>query len=428
MNMATQSDFARAIGVVRHRHRRTAIAVALASVALVGLGASKLIASDSVAAAAPPPPAVTVALPVTRQVDEWDDYIGRFAPSKSVEIRPRVSGALTGIFFKDGEIVKQGQLLFRIDPRPFAAALAEARAKEASALSSVQLAKSALARATRLIADDAVSAEEIDTLRANLRAAEAAVGATQAQVTARALDVEFTEVHSPITGRISDRRADIGNLVAGGEASSATLLTTVYALDPIYFSFDGSEALYLKARRDAEAAKARTGGGLPVEPVQIQLQDETGYRWKGRIDFSDNRLDPGAGTIRGRAIVANPGYFLTPGMFGNMRLASGATRAALLVPDSAIGTDQARKIVQIVGKDNIVATRAVVLGPVIDGLRIVRSGLQPGDRVIVEGMQNATPGSPVTPRTTTATAVAAAEPAQSPDSAAPIAAQATFTR
>ena len=194
MKMAAQSDFARAIDVVRHRHRRTAIAVALASVALIGLGASKLVASDPVVAAAPPPPAVTVALPVTRQVEEWDDYIGRFAPSKSVEIRPRVSGALTGIFFKDGEIVRQGQLLFRIDPRPFAAALAEARAKEASALSSVQFAKSALARATRLIADDAVSAEEIDTLRANLRAAEAAVGATRAQVTARALDVEFTEV------------------------------------------------------------------------------------------------------------------------------------------------------------------------------------------------------------------------------------------
>ncbi|QYE33927.1 efflux RND transporter periplasmic adaptor subunit [Polymorphobacter sp. PAMC 29334] len=418
MKMAAQSDFARAIDIVRHRHRRTAIGVALASVALIGLGASKLIAHDPVVAAAPPPPAVTVALPVTRQVDEWDDYIGRFAPSKSVEIRPRVSGALTGIFFRDGEIVKQGQLLFRIDPRPFAAALAEARAKEASARSSVQLAKSALARATRLIADDAVSAEEIDTLRANLRAAEAAVGATQAQVTARALDVEFTEVRSPITGRISDRRADIGNLVAGGEASSATLLTTVYALDPIYFSFDGSEALYLKARRDGDAAKDR---------VEIQLQDESGYRWKGRIDFSDNRLDPGAGTIRGRAIVANPGYFLTPGMFGNMRLASGATRAALLVPDTAIGTDQARKVVQIVGPDNIVSTRAVVLGPVIDGLRIVRSGLKPGDRVIVEGMQNATPGSPVTPRTATAVAIASAAPVQTPDSAAPIAAQATFS-
>ncbi len=418
MKMAAQSDFARAIDVVRHRHRRTAIAVALASVALIGLGASKLVASDPVVAAAPPPPAVTVALPVTRQVEEWDDYIGRFAPSKSVEIRPRVSGALTGIFFKDGEIVRQGQLLFRIDPRPFAAALAEARAKEASALSSVQFAKSALARATRLIADDAVSAEEIDTLRANLRAAEAAVGATRAQVTARALDVEFTEVRSPITGRISDRRADIGNLVAGGEASSATLLTTVYALDPIYFSFDGSEALYLKARRDGDAAKDR---------VEIQLQDESGYRWKGRIDLSDNRLDPGAGTIRGRAIIANPGYFLTPGMFGNMRLASGATRAALLIPDTAIGTDQARKVVQIVGKDNIVATRAVVLGPVIDGLRIVRSGLAPGDRVIVEGMQNATPGSPVTPRTASATTIASAAPVQSPDSAAPIAAQATFS-
>ena len=419
MNMIGHSEFKQAIKAARTRHRRTAIAIALGTVALIGVGTAKFAGGTAPAAAAPPPPAVTVAVPLLRQVDEWDDYIGRFAPSKSVEIRPRVSGALTGIYFKDGEIVKQGQLLFRIDPRPFAAALAEAKAREASALSSVQLAKSALARATRLIADEAVSAEEIDTLRANLRAAEAAVGATRAQVTARALDVEFTQVRSPITGRVSDRRADVGNLVAGGEASSATLLTTVYALDPIYFSFDGSEALYLKARRDGDSAKDR---------VEIQLQDETDYRWKGKVDFSDNRIDPGAGTIRGRAIVANPGYFLTPGMFGSMRLASGATRAALLVPDSAIGTDQARKVVQVVGKDNVVITQAVVLGPVIDGLRIVRSGLKPSDRVVVQGMQNAAPGARVTPRTTTAAAIASADPVATADSAAPIAAQATFSR
>ena len=417
MNMIGHSEFAQVLKRTRTRHRRTAIAAVLAAVALVGIGTVRFVGGTAPAAAAPSPPPVTIALPLQRQVDEWDDYIGRFAPSKAVEIRPRVSGALTGIYFKDGEIVKQGQLLFRIDPRPFAAALAEAKAREASAVSSVQLAKSALARASRLIPDEAVSAEEIDTLRAALRSAEAAVGAARAQVQARALDVEFTQVRSPITGRISDRRADVGNLVAGGEASSATLLTTVYALDPIYFSFDGSEALYLKARRDGDTTKDR---------VEIQLQDETGYRWKGKIDFSDNRLDPGAGTIRGRAIIANPDYFLTPGMFGNMRLASGATRSALLVPDSAIGTDQARKVVQIVGPNNVVATRAVVLGPVIDGLRIVRSGLAPGDRVVVQGMQNATPGAAVTPRLTTAAVVASAEPAQVPEATAPIAAQATF--
>ncbi|WP_419813778.1 efflux RND transporter periplasmic adaptor subunit [Glacieibacterium sp.] len=417
MNMIGHSDFVTAIRATKRQHRQTAIALVLGAAALLAVGVAKFGGNGAPAQAAPPPPAVSVAVPLLRQVDEWDDYIGRFAPSKAVDIRPRVSGALTGIFFKDGEIVKQGQLLFRIDPRPFAAALAEARAREASAASSVLLAKSALARSTRLIADEAVSAEEIDTLRANLRAAEAAVGAARAQVTARALDVEFTEVRAPITGRVSDRRADVGNLVAGGEAASATLLTTVYALDPIYFSFDGSEALYLKARRDGDATKDR---------VEIQLQDETGYRWKGRIDFSDNRLDPGAGTIRGRAIVANPGYFLTPGMFGNMRLASGATRTALLVPDSAIGTDQARKVVQVVGPNNVVATRTVVLGPVIDGLRIVRSGLTASDRVVVQGLQNATPGGSVTPRDTTVAAIAATEPPAVSDAAAPIAAQATF--
>ncbi|GGE03287.1 MexE family multidrug efflux RND transporter periplasmic adaptor subunit [Polymorphobacter glacialis] len=415
MNMTVQSDFSRAIDRARRRPNRVGVAIILGTTALIAIGAAKLAGSAAPAQAALPPPGVTVAVPLVRQVNEWDDYIGRFAPSKSVEIRPRVSGALTGIFFTDGEIVRQGQLLFRIDARPFAAALAEAKARESSALSSVQLAHSALARATRLIADEAVSAEEIDTLRAALRAAEAAVGAARAQVTARALDVEFTEVRSPITGRISDRRADIGNLVAGGEANSATLLTTVYALDPIYFSFDGSEALYLKAHRGGDATNDR---------VEIQLQDETGYRWKGRVDFSDNRIDPGAGTIRGRAIIANPGYFLTPGMFGNMRLASGPTRSALLVPDSAIGTDQARKTVQVVGADNIVAIHPVVLGPVIEGLRIVRSGLKPTDRVIVQGMQNAIPGAPVTPKTTTA--AASADDTMTLDSTAPIAAQATF--
>ena len=415
MNMVGHSDFVTAIRKTKLRHRRGAVMLTIGAVALVGICTVKLTAGAAPVASAPPPLAVTVATPLLRQVDEWDDYVGRFAPSKSVEIRPRVSGALTGIFFKDGEIVRQGQLLFRIDPRPFQAALAEARAREASALSSVQLAQSALTRASRLIADEAVSAEEIDTLRAAVRAASASVGGARAQVRARALDVEFTEVRSPISGRVSDRRADVGNLVASGEATTATLLTTVYALDPIYFTFDGSEALYLKAKR---------GGDKTASRVEIQLQDEVGYRWKGRIDFSDNRLDPGAGTIRGRAIIANPSNFLTPGMFGNMRLGAGATRSALLVPDSAIGTDQARKVVQVVGSDNVVTTRAVTLGPVIDGLRIIRGGLKPSDRVVIDGLQNATPGSPVTAQTGNIDAVATAVAVQS--ASAPVASQATF--
>jgi RND family efflux transporter MFP subunit len=189
---------------------------------------------------------------------------------------------------------------------------------------------------------------------------------------------------------VSDRRIDAGNLVAAGEGAASTLLTTINALDPIYFTFDGSEALYLKGLRNRQA-----GGPAPVE---IKLQDETGYRWKGRIDFADNGLDQKSGTIRGRAVLANPDYFLTPGMFGNMRLSSGAKTNALLVPDTAVQTDQARKTLLVVGSDGNVAVNEIKLGPVIDGLRVVRSGLKPTDRVVIVGTQMAMPGTKVDPR------------------------------
>lgn len=394
------------------RSRWSRGALLLLPIALVAGVGARLVQGDA-PAAVPPPPLVTVALPLQRDVTEWDDYVGRFAPSKAVELRPRVSGALTGIYFQDGSVVRKGQLLFRIDPRPFQAALAEARARDASARSALLLARSALARATRLIADEAVAAAEVDELRAGVRAAEAAVAGAQAQVRARALEVEFTEVRAPIGGRISDRRVDVGNLVAGGDAGSATLLTTVYALDPIYFAFDGSEALYLKSRR---------AGGDAGGAVEIRLQDEPGYRWRGRIDFSDNGI--ASGTIRGRAVIANPDYFLTPGMFGNMRLASAGTHRALLVPDSAIVADQARKTVQVVGRGNVVTLKPVELGPLVDGLRVIRSGLSPADRVVIAGIQNAMPGAPVRPRLGRADVVRAAAPA--PQNRAPIASQATF--
>ena len=223
----------------------------LVPIAAAGI-AYGLIDRDAPAVAAPPPPSVTVARPLVREVNEWDDYVGRFEPSRSVEVRPRVSGAVTAIHFTDGAIVQKGQLLFTIDPRPFAASLAEARAGLASAQSDVALARANLDRANRLVADDAVSKSDVDQLNARLRAATAALAAAQARVRARALDVEFTQVRAPIAGRISDRRIDAGNLVAAGDANG-TLLTTINALDPIYFTFDGSEALFLKTKRAAAA-------------------------------------------------------------------------------------------------------------------------------------------------------------------------------
>ena len=362
-------------------------AVIATPIALVLAGAAMTNRSVP-AVAAPPPPTVTVATPLVRNVSEWDDYIGRFEPSRSVEVRPRVSGAVTGIHFRDGEIVHQGQLLFTIDPRPFTAALAEARAGLASAQSDLELARADLGRAERLLAAEAVSQSDVDRLRARVRAAQAALAGAEARVRARSLDVEFTQVRAPISGRISDRRVDAGNLVSAGEGAAGTLLTTINALDPIYFSFDGSEALFLKAKRAQEA-------GDKASTVEIRLQDETDYRWKGELDFTDNGLDPKSGTIRGRAVLRNPGLFLTPGMFGNMRLSSGGTATALMVPDTAIQTDQARKTLLVVGKDGAVVAKPVVLGPLVDGLRVIRSGLERQDRVVIAGTQMAMPGAPV---------------------------------
>jgi RND family efflux transporter MFP subunit len=397
------------------RRRLGRIALFAAPVVLAA-SAWSLVHRPESAQAAPPPPTVTVSAPVSREITEWDDYIGRFEASRTVEVRPRVSGAITAIHFRDGEVVRAGQPLFTIDPRPYAAALAEARAGVASARSDLALARADLDRAARLVAVDAVSKSEVDRLRARVQAAGAALAAANARVRSRALDMEFTLVRAPISGRISDRRVDAGNLVAAGEGPSSTLLTVINALDPIYFAFDGSEALFLKAKRSGAGAGA---------PVQVRLQDESDYRWKGRLDFTDNGLDTRSGTIRGRAVLANPGLFLTPGMFGNMRLASAGKARALLVPDSAISTDQARKVVLVVGRDGSVAARPVTLGPVVDGLRVIRSGLSPEDRVVISGIQMAAPGAKVQ---AVAGRIAAEAPPPGPSVAAPLAGEATLTR
>lgn len=389
-------------------------------IALVVAGGYALSTRDNAAVAAPPLPVVTVAAPLVRDITQWDDYVGRFEASRAVEVRPRVSGQLVGVHFTDGQIVRKGQLLFTIDARPFNAALAEARADAASARSDLELARVNLARANRLIADEAVSQSDLDQLNARVRAASAALAAADARVRSRSLDVEFTQVRAPIGGRISDRRVDSGNLVAAGEGAGGSLLTTINALDPIYFNFDSSEALFLKAQRERQA------GGAAAQQVEIRLQDESDYRWKGRVDFSDNAINANSGTLRVRAVIDNPDYFLTPGMFGNMRLAQGGTVSALLVPDAAVRTDQARKQLFVVGKDGTVAARPVETGPLVAGLRVIRSGLKAGDRVVVQGIQFAQPGAKVTAKPTTIQPKAApAGPAGA--SQPPAASQATLT-
>jgi multidrug efflux system membrane fusion protein len=349
-----------------------------------------LLRGASAPAAAPPLAVVTVATPLQREITEWDEYIGRFEASRSVELRPRVSGQVTAVHFRDGQFVLQGQPLFTIDPRPYQAALAEAQAGVATARSDLALARSDLDRALRLVADDAIAQSEVDALRARVAAAGASLAAAQARVRSRSLDVEFTTVRAPISGRVSDRRVDPGNLVAAGDGPAATLLTTIVATDPLHFTFDGSEGLFLKSKREGLSRGA---------DVQIRLQDEADFTWRGTLDFTDNALDANSGTIRARAVVRNPDNFLTPGMFGNMRLASGGTERALLVPDTAVQTDQTRKLLLVVGRDGTVAAKEVALGPVIDGgLRVVRGGLEPTDRVVIEGTQMAFPGSKVTAR------------------------------
>jgi RND family efflux transporter MFP subunit len=387
-----------------------------APIALVVWGGYEIVHRGSPAVAAPPPPTVTVATPMTRAITKWDEYVGRFEASKTVEVRPRISGAITGVHFRDGAVVHKGDLLFTIDPRPFAAALAQAKARVASAKSSLDLARADLARALKLVDVDAVSQSDVDQLRAKQQAAQAALAGAQAEVRARALDLSFTQVRAPIGGRISDRRVDAGNLVAGGDGASATLLTTFNALDPIYFSFDASEALFLKTKRAAEE-------GAEPSPVEIKLQDENGYRWKGRLDFTDNGIDPQSGTIRGRAVLDNPDMFLTPGMFGNMRLATGGVTDALLVPDAAIETDQTRKLVVVVGKDGTAQAKPVELGPVLHGLRVIRSGLSPQDRVVISDPELAQPGAKVNVKRGKIEPVKAEVP---PPIALPVTGEATF--
>jgi RND family efflux transporter MFP subunit len=391
--------------------------VGLALIALLAI-AYWFLAGGKQPAAAMPPAEVAVAYPMQRNIVEFDEFTGRFEPSRTVEIRPRVSGQLQSTNFRDGEFVRQGQLLFTIDPRPFAAALAEAQARAAAARTAAALAEAELVRALRLVADEAVSREEVDNLRAAARSAEANIAATEAVVRERALDLEFTRVRAPISGKISYRRVDPGSQIASGAGTTGTLLTTINAVDPIYFAFDVSEGLLLKAQRERAAA-----GGAP-QAVDIRLQDEPDYRWHGRVDFTDNGIDPNSGTIRARAVVANDTGFLTPGMFGSMRLSSGRPVTALLLPDSAVLTDQAGKMVMTIGKNGQPMPVPVVVGPAIDGLRVIKSGLSPDAKVVIRGQQRIMPGVPIQPKLTRISAER--PPAASPVAVEQPAGSATF--
>jgi membrane fusion protein, multidrug efflux system len=375
---------------MRAHASRPFVLIALPAIVLSACGES-----NSARQGDAPPPSVTVSEPLRRTVTEWDEFTGRFQAIDHVSIRPRVSGYLQSAHFQEGTMVKKGDLLFVIDPRPYEAAAEEAQGQLQTAQAQLTFTTRDLERAVELGRTQAVSQQVIDQRRQALQSAEAAVITAEGALKRARLDVEFTQVVSPIDGRIGRKLMTEGNLVSGGD-TSATVLTTVLSLDPIYFYFNIDEQTYLKNSRLRLADQVSSSQGNP-NPVHVALPDDTDFPHEGRMDWIDNELDLGTGTLRGRALLPNPKLLFSPGQFGRVRLVGSAPYEALLLPDTAIGSDQSRKIVYVVGGDNRAETREVKLGRLIDGLRVVREGVKPDDRVVVSGLQRVRAGAPVTP-------------------------------
>jgi len=357
-----------------------AAAGAVAAIVFAGLGLQACTRAEA-QAGPQAPPTVTVASPLVRLEPEWSEHAGRFVAAEAVDVRPRVSGYLQAVHFRDGQYVRKGQLLFTIDPLPFQAQTDRARAELAQAEARLELARSDLRRAETLRAADAISAEEFDARKGAQAQAIAARAAAQAALTGSALDLGYTHVYAPISGRISDRRVDPGNLVQ----NSQTVLTQIVSVDPIHFEFSASDAL-----PPTEAS------GAPRQAL-IWLEGETGFRHAGRLDFVDNRIDAGTGAIRGRVVLDNADGAVRPGQFGRVRVLTSTARPTVLAPDTAIGSDQSRKFVLVVNTKNVVEYRQVELGPQAGALRVVRRGLGPSDRIVINGVQRAQPGQKVTP-------------------------------
>ena len=360
----------------------------------------------------PPPPTVTVAKPVVRAVTDLDEYVGRFVAIDSVEVRARVSGYLDKVHFRDGQLVKQGELLFTIDKRPFENTVAQARANLAQARANLAFAESDLERGRQLVRDRTISEQVFQQRTQAFGSAQASVAANEAAVKQAELDLEFTELRAPVNGRIGDRRVSPGNLVTGGTAGNTTLLATIVSINPIRLEFTMDEASYLRYERFSQSGKEVTGreGGVMVT---LKLIDDKEYARRGYMDFVDNAIDKSSGTIRGRAVFDNPDGVLTPGMFGRVRVPGSPTYNALLLPDAAIGTEQIKKFVYVVDAENKAVTRYVTLGQLTDdGLRVIKDGLDAGDRVIVNGLMRVRPGQKVTPKEEGTAPSAAAASAQ----------------
>jgi RND family efflux transporter MFP subunit len=346
-----------------------------------------------------PPPPVSVSQPIACDVTDYDDYEGRIAALQTVEVRARVRGHLIKINFKDGELVKTGDLLFEIDPRPYKAALDAAEAQKAAAEASLKLAKAEYARSYSLARSNAASREEVDIWTAKQATAAAACRQADAEIEKTQLDLDFTKVVAPISGKISRPQADVGNLVNAG--GGETLLTTIVSVDPMYVYFDVDERSLLRYRRNNLGGKAEGAAHPSLKelkiPVYVGLEGETGYPHQGVIDFADNRVNPSTGTVQARGVLPNAERLLDVGMRARVRVPIGEAHKSLLVTERAIGTDQGQKFLYVVNDQDLVERRDVKLGPLADGLQVIADGLKPTDWVIVNGIQRVRDGMKVKP-------------------------------
>ncbi|AVR96300.1 efflux RND transporter periplasmic adaptor subunit [Pseudoduganella armeniaca] len=369
---------------------------------LLPLAACDKAASQEGAGAPPPAAPVSAAVVVQRDIVETQEFSGRLEAVERVEIRPRVSGYITAVHFTPGALVRKGEPLFTIDPRPYQAELEKAQADANSASARAALAKVELERAERLLADRAIARREFDERSSAVKDLDAAARASRAAVESARLNVNYTKISAPIDGRVSKAEITLGNLVDGN-----AVLTSVVSTDRIYASFDGDEDSYLRVRNQVRAGKDVA--------VRIGLANESGFPHEGKLEFVDNRLDPATGSVRMRAVLPNRDQLLVPGLFARVQLAGGGTRQTatptLLIHDRAVGTDQDRKYVFVLGRDNKAEYRPVALGPTVDGLRVVRSGLKPGEKIVVSGLQRVRPGAPLAPQVVAMDADPAAQPA-----------------
>lgn len=367
--------------VLMSRATFTTVVVALLSVLPLSSGCSK---PDGAAGGPPGAPPVSVAAAVQRSVTDIEEFTGRLEAPRSVEVRPRIAGTIDKVHFRDGQRVAQGAMLFTIDPKPFQAELARAQSQLSAARSRAALASAELGRAKKLLDAKAVSAQEFDQLTSGAATSGADIAAAEAAVRVAQLNLGYTSVRAPMAGQLSRAIITEGNLV--GDQS---VLTTLVATQSVYAYFDGSEQTFLRLRK-----------GDPGErSVRMALADETGFPHQGTIDFIDNQLNPQTGAIRMRGVFANPKGEFTPGLFARLQLAGGAPYLAVLTPERAIGTDQSKKLVFVIGEGNVAQAREVQLGTLIDGMRVVTAGLKAGDLVVVDGLQRVRPGAPVTPVT-----------------------------